>query len=113
MEVGPKARSWIEELESALRNGHNAAILLRVLPPLYEALDVPDRVARTQRLQQRAIQLLIKDKQYAAALAELRTQPERQPKLEAVCLQGVGDLRGAAQCHVASAALLSHHPRSG
>jgi hypothetical protein len=31
----------------------------------------------------------------------LRLQPERQPKLEAVCLQGVGDLRGAAQCHVA------------
>ena len=101
MEVAPKAKSWIEELESALCNGHNAAILLRVLPPLYEALDVPDRIARTRRLQQRAIQLLIKDKQYAAALAELRAQPERQPKLEAVCLQGVGDLRGAAQCHVA------------
>ena len=101
MEVGPKAKGWIEELESALCNGHNAAILLRVLPPLYEALDVPDRVARTRRLQPRAIQLLIKDEQYAAALAELRMQPERQPKLEAVCLQGVGDLRGAAQCHVA------------
>jgi hypothetical protein len=101
IEIGPKAKSWIEELESALCNGHNAAILLRVLPPLYEALDVPDRVPRTRRLQQRAIQLLIKDKQYAAALAELRMQPERQPKLEAICLQGVGDLRGAAQCHVA------------
>jgi len=100
MEISPKAKSWIEELESALCNGHNAAILLCVLPPLYEALDVPDRVARTRRLQQRAIQLLIKDKQYAAALAELRAQPERQPKLEALCLQGVGDLRGAAQCHV-------------
>jgi hypothetical protein len=101
IEIGPKAKSWIEELESALCNGHNAAILLRVLPPLYEALDVPDRVARTRRLQQRAIQLLIKDRQYAAALAELRAQPDRQPKLEALCLQGVGDLRGAAQCHVA------------
>jgi hypothetical protein len=32
-------------------------------PPLYEALDVPDRAARTQRLRQRAIQLLLKDKQ--------------------------------------------------
>jgi hypothetical protein len=100
MEIGPRAKSWIEELESALCNGHNAAILLRVLPPLYEALDVADRDARTRRLQQRAIQLLIKDKQYTAALAELRGHPERQPKLEALCLQGVGDLRGAAQCHV-------------
>jgi hypothetical protein len=101
MEIGPKSKSWIEELESALCNGHNAAILLRILPPLYQALDVPDRGARARRLQQRAIQLLIKDKEYAAALAELRTQPERQPKLEAVCLEGIGDLRGAAQCHVA------------
>jgi len=101
MEIGPQAKTWIEELESALVSGHNAAILLRVLPPLYEALDAPDRVARTQRLQQRAIQLLIKDKQFAAALGVLRALPERQPKSEAVCLQGLGDLRGAAQCHLA------------
>jgi hypothetical protein len=101
MEIGPKAKSWIEELESALSNAHNAAILVRVLPPLYESLDVPDRVARTRRLEQRAIQLLIKNKQYAAALAELRAQPERRPKLEALCLQGMGDFRGAAQCHAA------------
>jgi hypothetical protein len=43
----------------------------------------------------------IKDKQFAAALAELRTLPERQKKLEALCLQGLGDLRGGAQCHLA------------
>src|SRR5262249_1994923 len=71
----------------------------------YEVLDVPDRGARIRRLQQRAIQLLIKDGEYAAALAELRAQPERQPKLEAVCLEGMGDLRGAAQCHVAEGEL--------
>ena len=105
MEIGLKSKGWIEELESALCNGHNAAILLRVLPPLYEVLDVPDRGSRAQRLQQRAIQLLIKDGEYAA-LAELRTQPERQPKLEAVCLEGIGDLRGAAQrCNVAAGKL--------
>jgi hypothetical protein len=100
LEIGPKSKIWIEELESALRNGHNAAILMRVLPPLYEVLDVPDRESRARRLQQRAIQLLIKDKQYAAALAELRTLPERQPKLEAVCLEGIGDLRSAARCYL-------------
>ena len=100
IEIGPKSKIWIEELESALRNGHNAAILMRVLPPLYEALDIPDRESRARRLQQRAIQLLIKDKQFAAALAELRTLQDRQPKLEAVCLEGVGDLGGAARCHL-------------
>ena len=72
VELGARSKAWIEELEAALFNGHNAAVLIKLLPPFYEALDVPDRPARTERLQQRAIQLLIKDKQFAAALAALR-----------------------------------------
>jgi hypothetical protein len=92
----------MEELESALYNGHNAALLIRLLPPFYEALQVPDRTARIERLQQRAIQLLIKDKQFAPALAALRASSERQPKLEAVCLEGMGDFRGAAESHLAA-----------
>jgi hypothetical protein len=90
----------MEELESALFNGHNAAVLIKLLPPFYEALDVPDRTARTEQLQQRAIQLLIKDKQFAPALAALRASPERQAGLEAVCHEGMGDYRSAAECHL-------------
>ena len=66
-----RSRLWIEELESALFNGHNAALLIHSLPPFYEVLDTPDRLARTQRLQQRAIQLLIKDKLFRPALEAL------------------------------------------
>jgi hypothetical protein len=86
----------------ALTNGHNAALLIKLLPPFYEALEIPDRAARVERLQQRAIQLLIRDKQFAAALLTLKAGPERQPKLEAVCYEGLGDFRGAAERHLAT-----------
>ena len=99
VELGPKSKGWIEELESALGSGRNAAILLKLLPSFYEVLGIPDRVARTARLEQRAIQLLIKDKQYAPALEALRALAERQPKLEAVCHEGLGDFRHAAECY--------------
>jgi len=102
LELGAKTNLWVDELEAALFNGHNAAVLIKLLPPFYEVLDVPDRIARTQRMQQRAIQLLIKDKQFAAALGAVRALPERQPKVEAACHEGLGDFRSAAEAHLAS-----------
>jgi hypothetical protein len=102
LELGGKMNFWLEELEGAAFNPHNAAVLIKVLPPFYEALDVPDRAARTQRLQQRTIQLLIKDRQFGPALGVLRTLPERQPKLEAQCHEGLGNHELAAECHRAA-----------
>ena len=99
LELQTKTREWIEELEAAMVGGHNAGVLINVLPAFYEALNVPDRTARVQRLQQRAIQLLIKEKQFTQALTVLRTLPERQPKLEAGCLEGLGDFRSAAESY--------------
>ncbi len=102
VEFAAKSKLWVEELEAALFNSHNAGVLIKLLPPFYEALNVPDRVARIQRLQQKAIQLLMKDKQFAPALATLAELPERQPKLEAACHEGLGDFRSAAECYKAS-----------
>jgi tetratricopeptide (TPR) repeat protein len=99
VELNSRASGWIEQLETALFNAHNAALLIEILPPFYELLEIPDRQTRTQRLEQRAIQFLIKDKQFAPALAALRKLAERQPKLEAVCYEGLGDFRNAAECH--------------
>lgn len=99
VELGAKSKFWVEELESAFFNSHNAGVLIKLLPPFYEALDIPDRHARIQRLQQKAIQLLMKDKQFAPALATLGELPDRQPKLEAQCHEGLGNFRSAAECH--------------
>jgi hypothetical protein len=100
--IASKTAGWIEDLESALYNGRNATVLLNVLPPFLEALDVPDRDARMQRLRQKAAALLIKDKQFAAALVALENLAERQPKLEAICHEGLGNFRRAAESHLAA-----------
>ena len=99
LEIAARAEAWAEELEAAVFNGRNADILVKVLPPFYQALDLPDSEARTQRLRKRAIQLLIKDKQFASALAVLRELPDRQPALEASCHEALADFRSAAECH--------------
>jgi len=102
VELSARSRAWVEELESAVFNGHNAALLVNLLPRFYEALDMADRADRSERLRQRAIQLLLKDKQFASALAILQALAERQPKLEAVCQEGMGDFRSAAASHLAA-----------
>jgi hypothetical protein len=101
-EIAPKTNTWVEELESGLLGSHNAELLFDLLPPLYEVLDLPDRIGRVQRIQQSAIQMLIKERKFAAALAALGTLAERPSKLEAICLEGMGDFLGAAQCHMAT-----------
>ena len=100
IEVGEQSRAWLDLLESALPLGQNAAALVNILPPFYEVLDVQGREARIAKLQQRAIQLLLKDKQFGAALAVLRGLPQPQPGLEAACHEGLGDFRAAAECHL-------------
>ncbi len=105
VEIEPHKTGWVEELEAALFNAHNAAVLGKVLPPFYEALSIPDSEARTKRLQQRAIQVLVKEKQFVPALALLQAAPERQPKLEATCHEGLGDFKAAADCYRAGGQL--------
>jgi hypothetical protein len=105
LEIHRLTGAWMDTLEAALFNGHNANILLHVLPEFYAALDVVDRETRMQRLRQRAAQLLIKDKQFAAALTALRGLSERQSKLEALCHEGLHDFRAAAECHMAERTL--------
>lgn len=74
----------------------NAGVLLRVMPPFYEALSVPDAAARLGFLRQRAVEMFMKDGRHAEALAVLQSSPERNPRLEAVCLEGMGDYVAAA-----------------
>jgi hypothetical protein len=99
LEIGVESRKWIETLEAAaLVNGRNAATLVKLLPPFYEALSVSDRAARTERLQRSAIQMLIRVNYFKDALDVLSALPQREPKLEAACHEGLADLRTAAEC---------------
>jgi hypothetical protein len=90
---------WVEELESALTAGDNSLILTDILPPLYEVLRLPDAEARKRRLVERATRFLMKNRRYAPALQILEGMPERQPELEAECLEGMGEHRRAAELY--------------
>jgi hypothetical protein len=97
VEVEPRARTWVEELESGLSG--QPEILAPILPRFYDALRLPDAEARKQKVRQRAVQLLIKDKRFEPALETLGEMPDRQPKLEAVCHEGLNDFEQAAACY--------------
>ncbi len=108
LEIGPESRKWLETLEAAaLTSGQNAAALVNLLPPFYEALGVSDRAARTESLRRNVVQMLIGDKYFRDALNALHALPQREPKLEAACHEGLGDLRAAAECFRAAGDLKS------
>jgi hypothetical protein len=92
IEAAEQPRAWLDMLESALPSGQNAAVLVSILPPFYRALDVPDRAAHTAKLRQRAIQLLLKDKQFGPALGVLRSLPQPQACAGGSLLRGAGRL---------------------
>ncbi len=96
VEIAPKVKVWTDELEAGVFNGHNASVLMKVIPPFYEALRLPDRVTRVDVLRQRAIQLMMKDKQFDTALTLINSLPEPPAKLQAACFEGMQDFRNAA-----------------
>jgi len=104
--AGEPAR-WIAMLERVQHVGANAAICVRVLPPFYKAIGLPDADDRSAKLRARAVNDLIKAKHFKDALAVLAELPERNFKLEAQCQEGVGDLAAAATAHRADGNLES------
>ncbi len=102
LELGTQPQQWIASLERVEHIGANAAICVRVLPPFYQAIGLPDAAERTARLRARAVTDLIKTRHYPQALEILTTLPERNHKLEAQCHEGAGDLAAAALSHRAA-----------
>jgi hypothetical protein len=96
IEIGPHAPQWIDMLEQSIGMGNNASLLLEALPPFYEAISLPDAGPRLEKLRKRAIDLLMKSKRHGEALNVLQKLPERQPKLEATCLEALGEHARAA-----------------
>lgn len=98
LEIEPRAKAWLDELELAASSGANARILLRMLPPFYKILNLADADARLKRLQQRSLSALMKEKAWAGALGLLKDLPgDRRLRDEAACHEGLGDFRAAAE----------------
>ena len=102
IELGTEPLRWIERLEAVQHLGTNAAICVRVLPPFFKALGLPDAAQRTAKLQTRAVELLVKSRHFKEALPILAALPQRNFKLEAVCHEGTGDFAAAADAHQAA-----------
>jgi len=102
LEIEPRAKAWLDDLEPAAVSGVHARILLRLLPPFYQMFKLVDADARLKRLRQRALASLMKEKLYGDALAVLIDLPERRPREEAACHEGLGDFRSAAEAYLAA-----------
>ena len=102
IELGSEPQRWIERLEAVQHLGTNAAICVRVLPPFFKALGLPDATERTAKLQNRAVELLVKSRHFKEALPILAALPERNYKLEAICHEGSNDFAAAAEAHQAA-----------
>jgi tetratricopeptide (TPR) repeat protein len=95
-EIAPKTAAWLEEMEAAVVEGDNAAVLAHIMPPFYEMLRVDDAPARSARLIDRCVRHLVKHKRHQQALEILQKLAERRPELEAECLEAVGSHAEAA-----------------
>lgn len=102
VEIQPHVDSWIADLERSLHVADNVMIAVDILPPFFDALNLPDAAARRKNLGKRAIDLLIKSKRFGKALDLLEKQAERQPKLEAECLEELGEHARAAAIYEAA-----------
>lgn len=96
VEIMSRAGFWVEELERGIEVGENAMIAQRILPPFFDAMGFPDAAARKERLLQRAVRVLMKNKKYRMALEILENSSEAQSKLTAECYEESGQLAKAA-----------------
>jgi len=79
-------------LERVQHVAGNAAICVKVLPPFFTAIGLPDAEERSAKLRTRAVNDLVKTRHFKEALGVLAELPERNYKLEAQCYEGTGDL---------------------
>jgi tetratricopeptide (TPR) repeat protein len=80
----------------------SGGIFKRILPPFFDALGLPDAQARKDRLAQRAVQILMKNRRHMQALAILERLPEAKPKLAAECYEETGQFAKAATIYLES-----------
>ena len=80
--------------------GDNPLLANRILPPFFDVLRFPDARARKERLAQRSVEILMKNRRYADALSILERIPDAEPKLAAECHESLGKYRRAAEIYL-------------
>jgi tetratricopeptide (TPR) repeat protein len=100
IEITPRANAWLDALDRNLEAGDNPLLAQRILPPFFDALGLPDAQARKDRLAQRAVQILMKNRRHTQALAILERLPEAKPKLVAECYEETGQFAKAAAIYL-------------
>jgi len=100
VEITSRADAWLDELGRHLDAGDNPLLAQRILPPFYDTLGFPDAQARKDRLAQRSVQILMKNRRHAQALTILESLPEAKPKLAAECYEEVGQFAKAAAVYL-------------
>jgi len=100
VEVTPRAGFWLDELDRHLDVGDNPILAQKILPPFFDALKMPDAQARKERLAERGVQILMKNRRYAQALTILERLPAARPKLVAECHEELGEFRKAAAIYL-------------
>jgi tetratricopeptide (TPR) repeat protein len=100
IEIAPRANAWLDELDRNLEAGDNPLVAQRILPPFFDALNLPDAESRKNRLAQRAVQILMKNRRYLQALAILESLSETKPKLVAECYEETGQFARAATIYL-------------
>jgi hypothetical protein len=100
IEIAPRANAWLDELDRNLEAGDNPLLAQRILPPFFDALGLPDAQARKDRLAQRSVQILMKNRRYAQALSILERLPEAKPKLVAECYEETSQFAKAAAIYL-------------
>jgi tetratricopeptide (TPR) repeat protein len=100
LEITPRANAWLDDLDRNLEAGDNPVLAQRILPPFFDALGLPDAQARKDRLAQRAVQILMKNRRHAQALTILERLREPKPKLVAECYEESGQFAKAAAIYL-------------
>lgn len=99
-EIGPQGAGWLDQLERALARPDLAGLLIDLLPPLYQIFGVLNAERRAQVMREQALKTLVTAGKHKDVLQVLAKLPERQPKLEAECYEGLGDHRAAAESYL-------------
>ena len=100
IEMSARSESWLQELEKHIEAGENALRANDILPPFFDAMGFADAEARSSKLAQRAVQILMKQRKHSAALTVLDRMPDAPQKLVAECCEQTGEFGRAAAAYL-------------